>query len=144
MCDFKTAVQMRAQVKSASRIQRMWRRNLERKHYQTLRQDPSVVVWRQQSASVKGHLLQKVTSVNMSLMSAFWNAREYNGAVKKLNHFALQLHLPASNLCTYSIDVGYSVLDFGPGKNALSACYGLTQPLMSGDVCFVRKASWHV
>jgi len=124
MCDFKTAVQMCAEVKSASRIQRMWRQNLERKRYQALRQDPSVVVWRQQSASVKAHLLQKVTSVNMSLMSAFWNAREYNGAVRKLNHFALQLHLPASNLCTYNIDVGYSVLDFGPGKNALSACYG--------------------
>ncbi|KAL0020049.1 hypothetical protein WJX77_009271 [Trebouxia sp. C0004] len=53
-------VQMHAQATSASRIQMMWRQHLEHKRYQALRQHPRAVVWREQSASVKAHLLHKV------------------------------------------------------------------------------------
>jgi hypothetical protein len=71
LCDFGTAMQMQAQAASASCIQRIWRQHLEHRRYQALRQHPRAKAWRQQSASVKAHLLQKVTNGNMSLMSAF-------------------------------------------------------------------------
>ena len=76
LCDFETAMQMHAQAASASCIQRIWRQHLEHRRYQALRQHPRAKAWRQQSASVKAHLLQKVISGNVSLMSAFCQPKE--------------------------------------------------------------------
>ena len=78
MCELKIAMQMYAQATSASCIQRLWRRHLEHKHFQAVTQDPIFVEWRDQSISLRAHLLQKVISVNMSLVSAFWHPKKFS------------------------------------------------------------------
>ncbi len=83
MCKLKIAMQMEARTLSASRIQRLWRRHLEHKRFQAVRQDPIFVEWRAKGTVLRAHLLQKVISVNMSLVSAFWHP-------KQLHHVCLK------------------------------------------------------
>ena len=154
-------MQMHAQAASASCIQRIWRQHLEHRRYQALRQHPRAKAWRQQSASVKAHLLQKVTSGNISLMSAFCQPKELQRCCQCMLESSIILLcscmcLPAICartallLVTVLLILAWqkcSVRMLWPAfivyvRILWTKKASMTQPLLSGDV-FVRKASWH-
>ena len=154
-------MQVHAQAASASCIQRIWRQHLEHKRYQALRQHPRAKAWRQQSAAVKAHLLQKVTSGNTSLMSAFCQPKQLQRRCQCMLESSIILLCSCTCLPAVCAHMALlfvtaflvlawqkcSVRMLWPAfvvylRISWTKKATLTQPVLSGDV-FVGKASWH-